>query len=70
VNNQCTHKCEGRKAKLSCGEPGSTVRLSRGGGGQIWRIRFVLVDENRTMKPVEIVLRRGEREDEGEQWSE
>jgi hypothetical protein len=27
---------------------------------------FVLMYENRTMKPVEIVLRRGEKGDEGE----
>jgi hypothetical protein len=33
----------------------------------MWWMYFVSIYENRRMKPVEIVLRRGEGE-EGEQW--
>jgi hypothetical protein len=29
------------------------------GGGQIWLMSFLYLHENRTMKPVEIVLKRG-----------
>jgi hypothetical protein len=36
-----------------------------GEGGQLWWMHFVFVYENRTMKPVKIVLRSGE-EVEGE----
>jgi hypothetical protein len=31
----------------------------KGEGGQIWWIYFVFMYENRTMKPVETILRRG-----------
>jgi hypothetical protein len=33
---------------------------------QMYWIYFVLVYEKRTMKPIKIVLRRGQREEEGE----
>jgi hypothetical protein len=46
--------------------PGGRKRVKgEGEGGLIWWVYFVYVYENRTMKPVEIVLRRGEVE-EGE----
>jgi hypothetical protein len=31
-------------------------------GGQIWSMYFVFVYENRTVKPIEIVLKKGEGE--------
>jgi hypothetical protein len=39
----------------------------KGEGGQIWWQYFIFIYENRTMKPLEIVLR-PERRDKRERW--
>jgi hypothetical protein len=51
------------------GISGRQVRVNgEGEGGWIWCMFFVFVYENRTMKPIEIVLRKGRSGDEGEWW--
>jgi hypothetical protein len=47
-------------------EGGRVIR--EGEGGWIWLRYLVYLHENWTMKPVEIVLRNGGGEDEGEWW--
>jgi hypothetical protein len=61
---------EGRREKwvfFPVGTSGRWVGTRKGGMGRIWWIYCVSILENRRMKSVEIVLRRGrDREKEGE----
>jgi hypothetical protein len=50
------------------GTVGGWKTQGKGEGGRIWWMYFVFMYENRTMKPVEIVLRGG-KGNKGERWS-
>jgi hypothetical protein len=52
---------------VEIGRGGKKGRRRKNEGRQIRWMCFVFVYENRTMKPIEIVLRRGEG-DKGERW--